>query len=158
MRRENSLILLLVLIKFILPFVLQHPVYELHRDEYLYYQQGQHLQLGFLENPPLIGALGFLSSLFGGGTFWIKFWPSVFGALTLWITLLMVKEFGGKPFAQFIAGLGILFSAYLRIHFLFQPNFLDIFFWTLSAYFLVCFINRNDDYYIYRLAVSLALE
>src|SRR6476620_6949808 len=157
MRRENIFILLLIVLKFFLPFLLQNPAYELHRDEYLYYQQGQHLDFGFLENPPLIGLLGYISSLFGGSIFWIKFWPSLFGALTLYITVLLVREFGGKLYAQILAGLGILFSAYLRIHFLFQPNFLDIFFWTLSAYYLVRFINSSSHVYIFYLAVSLAL-
>jgi len=156
MRRENGLILLLAIVKFSLPFLLQHPAYELHRDEYLYYEQGQHLALGFLENPPLIGLLGWIASLFGGGYFWIKFWPALFGAITLWLTTSIVKELGGKLFAQLLAGFGILFTAYLRIHFLFQPNFLDIFFWTLSAYFLVLFINSNNSKYIFYLSLSLA--
>lgn len=66
------------------------------------------------------------------------------------------KEFGGGYYAQLIAALSILFSAYLRIHFLFQPNFLDIFFWTLSAYLLVLFINTQQANYIFLLALSLA--
>jgi 4-amino-4-deoxy-L-arabinose transferase-like glycosyltransferase len=157
MRRENAWLFLLLLVKFALPFFLYHPAYELHRDEFLYYQQGQHLSVGFLENPPLIGLLGYLSSLLGGGWFWIKFWPALFGAATLWVTVQLVKELGGSFYAQLIAALGILFTAYLRIHFLFQPNFLDIFFWTLSACFLVRYINTTNSRYIYYLALSLAL-
>jgi hypothetical protein len=53
--RYSSIILLLAAIKFVLPFILSHPAFELHRDEYLYYEQGQHLSFGYLENPPLIG-------------------------------------------------------------------------------------------------------
>ena len=76
MRKSFPLIILiLAALKFALPFLLQHPAFELHRDEYLYYAQGQHLDFGFLENPPLIGLLGAISSLFGGTFFWIKFWP-----------------------------------------------------------------------------------
>lgn len=156
MRKENYLLLVLVGLKFALPFILQHPVYELHRDEYLYYEQGQHPDLGYLENPPLIAVLAAVSSLLGGSVFWIKFWPALFGAATLWLTTRLVKEFGGNWYAQLLAALGILFSAYLRIHFLFQPNFLDIFFWTLSAYFLVRFINTDQNKYLYYLAASLA--
>lgn len=157
MRKENLLLLILVLLKFSLPFFLQHSVYELHRDEYLYYEQGQHPDLGYLENPPLIAALAAISSLFGGSIFWIKFWPSLFGAATLWLTTRIVKELGGGWYAQLLAALGILFSAYLRIHFLFQPNFLDIFFWTLSAYFLVRFSKTDVNKHLFYLAVSLAL-
>jgi hypothetical protein len=43
--------LFVAIVKFILPFILQSPVYELHRDEYLYYAQGQHFALGYLEKP-----------------------------------------------------------------------------------------------------------
>jgi hypothetical protein len=157
MRRENYLLLFLVLLKFTLPFFLQDPVYELHRDEYLYYEQGQHWDFGYLENPPLIGVLAYISSLFGGSFFWIKFWPCFFGAATLFMTVKMVREFGGGFYAQLLAGLSIIFTAYLRIHFLFQPNFLDIFFWTLSSYFLLRYINSSAQKYIYFLAISLAL-
>jgi 4-amino-4-deoxy-L-arabinose transferase-like glycosyltransferase len=158
MRKNTAyLIFFLAALKFVLPFLLQHPAYELHRDEYLYYAQGQHLDLGFLENPPLIGVMGFISSLFGGSFFWIKFWPALFGGLTLLVTARIAKELGGGLFAQSIAALGILVSAYLRIHFLFQPNFLDIFFWTLAAYFIIRYSNTQHPRYLYAIALALAL-
>ncbi|GAA4318593.1 ArnT family glycosyltransferase [Flaviaesturariibacter amylovorans] len=146
----------LVLLKFALPFLLSHPAFELHRDEYLYYAQGRHLALGYLENPPLIGLLGWVSSLFGGGDFWIKFWPSLFGAATLWLTLRLVKGFGGGLYALLIAGLGLILSAYLRVHFLFQPNFLDIFSWTLASFFLQRYLLRQQHRDLYWLAGALA--
>jgi 4-amino-4-deoxy-L-arabinose transferase-like glycosyltransferase len=154
---SNAILFTLAALKFALPFLLQHGAYELHRDEYLYYAQGQHLDFGFLENPPLIGLLGYISSMFGGSPFWIKFWPALFGAATLLITARMAKELGGGAFAQTVAALSILFSAYLRIHFLFQPNFLEIFFWTLAAYYLIRYINtgQNKSIYFFSLALSL---
>ena len=158
MRKETNLILLLAAIKFVLPFLLQHPSYELHRDEYLYYAQGQHLDFGFLENPSLIGLLGWISSLLGGSFFWIKFWPALFGTLTLVVTARIVKELGGSLFAIFIASLGILLTGYLRVHFLFQPNFLEIFFWTLSAYYLLRLINTQRNKYFYLLSLAFALS
>ncbi len=157
MRNNYSLIiLLLAAIKFVLPFLLSHPAFELHRDEYLYYEQGQHLDFGYLENPPLIGLLAFISSLLGGSFFWVKFWPALFGSFTLLITAGIAKELGGKLFAQIIAASGILLTAYLRIHFLFQPNFLDIFFWTLSSYYLLRFINTERDKYLFLLCFAMA--
>jgi hypothetical protein len=151
------IIVLLAVIKFLLPFLLMHPAFELHRDEYLYYEQGQNLAWGYLENPSLIGVLAFISSQLGGSVFWIKFWPALFGAFTLLATVGIVKELGGQLFAQFIASLGIIFSAYLRIHTLFQPNFLDIFFWTVSVYFLLRWINSEKISNLYGLVLALAL-
>ncbi|MFL5774515.1 MAG: ArnT family glycosyltransferase [Flavisolibacter sp.] len=157
MKRNTFILLLLAIVKLLMPLLLHHHEFELHRDEYLYYQQGQHWDLGFLENPPMIGILGSLSYMLGGSFFWIRLWPALFGALTLVVTTGIVKELGGKFFAQVIAALGILFSAYMRIHFLFQPNFLDIFFWTLSAYYLLRYINSNERSYLFLLATSTAL-
>jgi hypothetical protein len=156
-KREWLIIASLAALKFVLPFLLQHPVYELHRDEYLYFEQGQHLDFGFLENPPLIGLMGYISSLLGGSFFWIKFWPALLGVLTIIVTAGIVKELGGKLFAGVIAALGILFTGYMRIHFLFQPNSLEIFFWTLGCYFFLRFINTRQNQYLYLLSIALAL-
>lgn len=157
MGKEKILLRSMVLLKLALPFILVHSAYELHRDEFLYLEQGRHLSLGYLENPPMIALLAFISNIFGGGYFMVKLWPALFGAATLWLTILMVKEMGGRFYAQLLAGLGILFTAYLRIHFLFQPNILDIFSWTLGAYFLVRYIHTRDDRFIIYLAIALAL-
>lgn len=157
-RTEWIIIGFLLLLKLVLPFVLVNPAFELHRDEYLYYEQGHHLAFGYMENPPLIGWMAAISSFFGGTFFWIKFWPVLFGALTLLVTIRMVKEFGGGIYAQAIASSGIIFSAYLRTNFLFQPNFLDIFFWSLSAYYLLRYINTKASRYIFLLTLSLALS
>ncbi len=142
-------IILLALIKFALPFFLQHPVYELHRDEFLYVEQGHHLAWGYMEVPPMLSWLSWITIQLGGSFFWIKFWPCFFGALTLIITCGMVLEMGGKLFAVFIAGLCLLFTAYLRMHFLFQTNFLEVFWWTLSAYFITRYINTKKIKYLY---------
>ncbi len=151
------LILLLALLKFLLPVLLQDPLYELQRDEYLYYEQGLHPALGYLENPPLLSWLGTVSSWFGGSVAWIKLWPCLFGAATLVITCMIAAELGGKLFAQFIAGLSVVTGAYMRIHFLFQPNLLDIFFWTLSVYFIIRWINTNNPDFLFGFTLSLAL-
>ncbi|MBC7875363.1 MAG: glycosyltransferase family 39 protein, partial [Ferruginibacter sp.] len=151
------LLMLLALLKFVLPLLLQDPLYELQRDEYLYYQQGLHFDLGYMENPPLLSYLGMISSWLGGSVAWIKFWPSLFGAATLVVTCLIAAELGGKLFAQFLAGLCVMTGAYLRVHFLFQPNFLDIFFWTLAIYFIIRYINDKDAKFLYLFSISLAL-
>jgi len=151
-------IVALASIKFILPFLLQSHVYELHRDEYLYYEQGQHIALGYLENPPLLSWLGTISSWAGGSAFWIKFWPCLFGALTVVITCLITAELGGRSFAQFIAGIAILGGAYMRMFFLFQPNPPEIFFWTLSVYFLIRFIKNNERKFLFAFVIAMSLS
>ncbi|MCW3110748.1 MAG: glycosyltransferase family 39 protein [Segetibacter sp.] len=148
---------ILAFIKFLLPFILQDSLYELHRDEMLYMPQGNHLAWGFMEVPPLLSIFAKLTITFGSSFFWVKFWPSLFGAINVFLVCKIAAEMGGKQFAQFIAGLCLIAGVYLRVHFLFQPNFLEIFFWTLSAYFIVRYINTQQTKYIYLLAAALAL-
>ncbi len=147
---------ILAFIKFLLPFLLQHPIYEMHRDEFLYLEQGNHPAWGFMEVPPLLSVFAKITQWLGAGFFWVKFWPALFGALNLFIVCMMVNEMSGKIFAQIVAGLSMITGAYLRVHFLFQPNFLEIFFWTLSAYFIIRFINTKNNKYLYFLAIALA--
>ena len=151
------LIISLAIIKFVLPFLLLSPVYELQRDEFLYYQQGQQLALGYLENPPLLSYLAAISSWLGGSIFWIKCWPSLFGAFTVIVTCLITAELGGKLVAQLMAGLAVITGAFLRVHALFQPNMLDIFFWTLSIYFLIRFLRSQKNNHLCLFSLSLGL-
>ena len=67
MGKEKILLRSMVLLKLALPFILVHSAYELHRDEFLYLEQSRHLSLGYLENPPMIALLAFISNIFGGG-------------------------------------------------------------------------------------------
>jgi hypothetical protein len=157
MKKTDPVIIFLAVLKLVLPFLLINSTYELQRDEYLYFEQGQHLAFGFLENPPLIGLLSWISSLAGGSIITIKFWPALFGSLTLLLTAAITKELGGGRFAQFLAALSMLLTAYLRIHILYQPNCLEIFAWCLSIYFLVKYCNSKQDKYLYCIAIALAL-
>ncbi len=154
---DKIVIGLLALLKFLIPYLLIHPDFELQRDEYLYYQQGQHLDLGYLENPPLLSYLGMISSWFGNKEWLIRFWPAFIGAFTVITTCLIAARLGGRAFAQFIAGFGIITGAFLRIHILFQPNILDIFFWTCSLYFLIKFIQTEKQKDLLLMTVCLAL-
>ena len=148
---------LLALLKFLIPFLLIHPAFELQRDEYLYYQQGQHLDLGYLENPPLLSYLATISSWFGNKEWLVRFWPAFIGALTVIVTCLITARLGGKAFAQFLAGFGAITGAFLRVHILFQPNILDIFFWACSLYFLIKFIQSHSQKDLLWMATCLAL-
>ena len=149
--------LILALIKFILPYLLQDSFYELHRDEYSYLAEAGHLDWGFMEVPPLLSLLSKITHLLGNGFFWVKFWPSLFGALTVLIICEMIIEMGGRVFAQCVACICMIAGVYLRIHFLFQPNFLEIFWWSLHALLLIKYINSNNSNYILLSGIAAGL-
>lgn len=154
---EILLVYCLAVIKFIFPFVLQDVSYLPHRDEFLYFEQGNHVALGYLENPPLIGWLAYISQLLGGSFFTLKLWPSLFGALTYLFTGKIIIALGGRFYAVFLAFLAFVFGAYLRMHYLFQPNFLEIFFYTLIAYALVQYIISQKNIWLYLWGIACGL-
>src|ERR1700722_1204439 len=100
---------------------------------------------GYMEVPPLLSVFAWLTNLFGGGFFWIKFWPSLFGALTFLVVGRMVLALGGRSFALLLSFLPFVFGPYLRTNYLFQPNSLEIFFWTLLAYALVRYVQSRTE-------------
>ena len=157
MKNTNRLLYALAIIKLIIPFFLQNSVYGPHRDEMLYLAEGSHMAWGFMEVPPMLSVFAWLIHLFGDGFFWVKFWPSLFGSLTYLVTGKIIQSLGGKAFALFLAFLGFLFSAYLRVHFLFQPNFLEIFFWTLIAYTMIRFVHTQQNKWLYYFGLCCGL-
>src|SRR5580765_4071498 len=122
MRKSNQLLYVLALLRIIIPYFLQNPVYEPHRDEFLYLAEGQHLAFGFMEVPPMLSIFAWLTHLFGGGLFWVKLWPSLFGAAVFVVAGKIVQSLGGKKFALILLFLPFIFGVYLRLFFLFQPN------------------------------------
>jgi hypothetical protein len=131
MQKLNRFLYLLALIKFAIPFFLQNPVYQPHRDELLYLAEGSHPALGFMEVPPMLSLFAWITQFLGNTMFWIKCWPSLVGALNLILIGKIIISEGGKQFALFLLFCSFFFTAYLRVHFLFQPNCLEIFFYSL---------------------------
>ncbi|MGN6532411.1 MAG: glycosyltransferase family 39 protein [Ginsengibacter sp.] len=157
MKKEYKVLYLLALLKFILPYLLQNSYYQPQRDEFLYLAEAHHLAWGYMEVPPLLSVFAWFTNLFGTTMFWLKFWPSLFGALTYIIVGRIILSFGGKVFALFLGLLPFIFGAYLRVHFLFQPNFLEIFFWTMIAFSILGFIQTQKNFYLYLFGISAGL-
>ena len=73
MQKLNRFLYLLALVKFLLPFFLQHSIYEPHRDEFLYLAEGNHLAFGYMEVPPMLSIFAWFTQLFGDTMFWIRY-------------------------------------------------------------------------------------
>src|SRR6185312_14618952 len=96
MKKEKRILYTLAAIKFILPFLLQSSYYSLQRDEFLYLAEGHHMAWGYMEVPPLLSVFAWLTNIFGAGMFWVKLWPSLFGALTYLMVGKIILSFNGK--------------------------------------------------------------
>lgn len=157
MKAYNRLLYVMAFAKLVLPFLLQNSFYEPHRDEFLYLAEGRHMAWGFMEVPPLLSVFAWLIHICGGGMFWIKFWPSLFGAFNFIIVGKIILSLGGKSFALLLGFLPFVLDVYLRTNFLFQPNFLEIFFWTLIAWSMISFIQTQQNKWLYIFGISLGM-
>ena len=133
--------------------------YGFHRDEFLYIALGEHLAWGYVEIPPSIAFFANMSrNLFGDSIFAIRFFPALVGAAGLVLTALIARELGGGKFAQVLAGLTFLMSpAYLGSNTLFQPVSFNQFYWILSAYILLRWINHKKPNTWIHLGVVMGL-
>ncbi|ROI02632.1 glycosyl transferase [Chryseobacterium sp. G0240] len=149
MKRSYLILFLFVIAKFVLQYVLISPEYELQRDEYLHIDQGYHLAWGYLSVPPVNSWVAWLIKILGGSVFWIRFFPALFGALTIVVVWKAIDELKGSLFAQILASLGLLLSVLLRLNMLFQPNSLEVLLWTLFFYILIKYIKTENVKWLY---------
>ena len=118
--------------------------YGLHRDEYLYISESDHLAWGYMEVPPTISIIGKIAKLlFGNTEFAVRFFPALIGAISIIVIGMMVRDMGGKKYAQLIGGFGFLISpAFLGSNNLFQPVSFNQFMWLLSAFVMVRIVSQ----------------
>jgi len=111
--------------------------YGYFRDELYFLACGEHLAWGYPDHAPLVALMAKTSRvLLGESLFAIRFFPALAGALKIFLTALLVREFGGKRFATFLACLCVLCApVYLAIDNLLSMNSLEPVFWMLCAYF-----------------------
>lgn len=153
----NRLLYFLAILIVIVPFLLQSGYYGPHRDELLYLAEGRHMAWGFMEVPPMLSLFAFITDLFGGGLFWIKIWPALFGAGTFIICAKTLQALGGKTLALCLLFLPFVFGVYLRLFFLFQPNCPEVFFDTLIAFGLIRYIQTGSMKWLYLFGVAAGL-
>lgn len=157
MRKATLLLIAFLVVKIVVQLSLIHPVYELHRDEYLHLDQGHHLAAGYLSVPPLTAWLSALVFALGGGAFWVKLFPALFGAATLWIVWKMAEALGGGLFSRALAATGVLLSALLRLNTLYQPNSFDVLAWTAFYAVVLRYLQTGRARWIYTGALAAAV-
>ncbi|WP_242083400.1 glycosyltransferase family 39 protein [Aestuariivivens sediminis] len=142
---ELQLIILFASLKLIL-HLLVISNFELHRDDYLYYAQSEHLAWGYFSAPPTVAIICKLATLiFGNTVFAIRFFPALIGAFCIVIIGLAIKELGGKKIAISLGSLSYLLSpSFLHTNYLLQPVCVEHFYWLLSTYLILLLIKRNN--------------
>ncbi|MDY0931106.1 glycosyltransferase family 39 protein [Chryseobacterium sp. CFBP8996] len=155
--KSNAILLCFILLKFSIHYVLIAPDYDLQRDEFLHLDQANHLAWGYTSVPPVTSWISFLIKILGNSIFWIKFFPALFGALTIVIVWKAIEEIKGNLFALVLGATCITFSALFRVNMLYQPNSLDVLCWTALYYFVLKYVNSYQIKWLYITAVIFAI-
>ncbi|HLK29211.1 MAG TPA: glycosyltransferase family 39 protein [Puia sp.] len=158
MQQKRTIILACFIIaKFLLQYLLNNPVYDLHRDEYLYLDQANHLAWGYVSVPPLTSWVAYIISFLGNTMFWVRFFPALFGAFTIIIVWKAIEELKGSLFALILGATCILFSCLLQVNLLFQQNSFDVLCWTAFCFVLIKYINTEKAKWLFIGAVVFAI-
>jgi hypothetical protein len=135
---ENATLFALALARLLLQFG-GITRYGFFRDELYYMACGQHLAWGYVDQPPLIAFVAWLSRhVFGDSIVSVRLLPALAGAALVLLVGLFARELGGGRLAQTLAAVSMLFaplslafSAFLSMN-AFEPVF-----WLLCAWFVV---------------------
>ncbi|MEO5911826.1 MAG: glycosyltransferase family 39 protein [Pelobium sp.] len=149
MKIKSIILPVFILLKFILSYYLISSEYDLHRDEYLHLDQANHLAWGYLSVPPVTSWISWLIKLLGNAVFWVKFFPALFGALTMLIVWKAIEELKGNLFSQILGVTCVLFSSLLRLNLLYQPNSLDVLCWTVFYFILIKYVHSENKKWIF---------
>ncbi|WP_316634356.1 glycosyltransferase family 39 protein [uncultured Flavobacterium sp.] len=156
MTKKTLILIGFIILKFVLQCILISPEYDLQRDEYLHLDQAHHLAWGYLSVPPVTSWFSYLIYLLGNSVFWIKFFPALFGALTLLIVWKTIETLKGNLYALTLGATCVLFSSLLRINTLYQPNSLDILCWTGFYYVIIQYFKTEKTKWLYIGAIVFA--
>ncbi|MBB6611408.1 glycosyltransferase family 39 protein [Pontibacter sp. Tf4] len=152
-----TLLAVFVLLKLALQYLLVDGAYDLHRDEFLHLDQANHLAAGYVSVPPITAFIAWLIQLLGNSYFWVRFFPALFGALTIVVVWLTVDELKGGLYAKVLAAIAMLFSVMLRLNMLFQPNSFDILCWALAFYLFIRFLHTQQTKWLYWLGAIVGV-
>jgi 4-amino-4-deoxy-L-arabinose transferase-like glycosyltransferase len=120
--------------------------YGYFRDELYYIADGHHLQLGYVDQPLLMGWLAALLRVtVGNGLVAIHVIPALACALLIVVTGRMARELGGGRVAQPVAGMAVLFCLnFMAAGSIFSMDVLDQLWWAIASLILIRLLRLNS--------------
>jgi len=135
--------------------------YGYFRDEFDYMSCGDHLQWGYVDQPPLIPFLIHICrAVLGDSLRSIRFIPALASSLLVVQTAFIARELGGKRFALLLSAVAVAVAPqYLSNGSLLGTNCLEPNLWMGCAYFAILAIKRDPRYWgLFGIVVGLGLE
>jgi 4-amino-4-deoxy-L-arabinose transferase-like glycosyltransferase len=120
--------------------------YGIFRDEFYYLAHSEHLSFGYVDHPPFIGLVAWLTrSVLGDSIYAIRFFPAVAAGLAVYLTAVITRQLGGGRFAQALAALAVAMApGYLGLFSILSMNCFDVVFWALAVAVFVQILKSGD--------------
>ena len=120
--------------------------YGFSRDELYFIAAGNHLALGYVDQPPVTPLLARISiTLFGDTPYGLRVVSTIMAMLTVLLVALIVREFGGGRGPQLFAAAATALSSYVLVvsHLLSTSSF-DLLMWTVTSWLLLRLFRTGD--------------
>ena len=123
--------------------------YGIFRDELYYLACAEHLDWGYVDQPPLIALIAWFSRhLFGSSLLGLRLLPATAGAALVWLTGKLTREMGGSRFAQALSALAVIaVPIYLVFDHWLTMNAFEPLVWLGAAWCVIRAMNTSDAKY-----------
>jgi 4-amino-4-deoxy-L-arabinose transferase-like glycosyltransferase len=123
--------------------------YGIFRDELYYLACAEHLDWGYVDQPPLIAVIAWIARhLVGSSLPGLRLLPAIAGVALVWLTGKLTREMGGGRFAQVLAALAVIAAPiFLLFHHLLTMNAFEPLIWMGAAWCVVRAIHTQKASY-----------
>jgi hypothetical protein len=123
--------------------------YGIFRDELYYLACSEHLDWGYVDQPPIIAFVAWIARhVFGESFLGLRFLPALAGGATVWFTGKLTRELGGRAFAQGLAALAAFAAPiFLLMDHWLTMNAFEPLIWLGCVWCIVRAINRDEPRY-----------
>jgi hypothetical protein len=121
--------------------------YDFFRDELYYIACSKHLAFGYVDQPPLVALVVWLTRhLLGNSLVALRVPAALAGAALVWLTGRITRELGGGRFSQVLAAVCVIVAPiYLVMAYLMTMNAFEPLFWMGCAYLLIRILKTGNQ-------------
>lgn len=120
--------------------------YGIFRDELYYLACAEHLDLGYVDHPPLVAViLAGVKAAMGTSLIALRAVPAILAGVTAWLAAAMARQFGGGGFSQTLASLAVaLAPQYLGMLSVYSMNAMDLAIWAGLSLTVAVILKSGD--------------